>query len=73
MEIIYRKLIEASGTCRLRQEVEDLFTELKEVHKVDPDKVTFGTHYHAFTLACQGPEREIPGIQDKDLYVQTME
>jgi hypothetical protein len=62
VEIVYRRLIEASGTCRLRDEVEALFNELKEVHKVDPDKVTFGTHYHAFTVASQGPNREIPRI-----------
>jgi len=70
IEIVYRKLIEACGTCRLREEVEALFTELKEVHKVDPDKITFGTHYHAFTLACQGSQEH---LQQKEMYVPTMD
>jgi hypothetical protein len=52
IEVVYRKLIEACGTCSLKDEIEVLFNELKDVHKIDPDKVTFGTHYHAFSLAC---------------------
>lgn len=38
---------------------------------MDPDKVTFGTYYHAFTVASQGTE--IPGVSKKDMYVPTME
>ena len=46
-------MIEAAGTCSLKEEIEGLFTELKEIHKVDPDKITFGTYYHAFSMASQ--------------------
>lgn len=53
IEIIYRKMIEAAGTCSLKEEIEGLFAELKEVHKVDPDKITFGTYYHSFSMASQ--------------------
>lgn len=70
-ELVYRRLIEACGTCKLKDEIEQLFTELKEVYKVDPDKVTFGTHYHAFALASLNTD--IPGVAAKDMYVPTME
>lgn len=47
IEIIYRRLFEACGTCRLPEEILDLFNDMKH-NKIDPDKVTFGTYYQAF-------------------------
>lgn len=47
IEIIYRRLFEACGTCRLQDEILDLFQDMKR-NKIDPDKVTFGTYYQAF-------------------------
>ncbi len=44
IEIIYRRLFEACGTCRLQEEILDLFTDMKK-NAIDPDKVTFGTYY----------------------------
>ena len=47
IEVIYRRLFEACGTCRLPDEILDLFNDMKR-NKIDPDKVTFGTYYQAF-------------------------
>jgi len=46
-EYIYRKLFEMCGNARLKDEIIDIFKELKRA-KIVPDKVTFGTYYHAF-------------------------
>jgi pentatricopeptide repeat protein len=50
IEIIYRRLFEACGTCRLQDEILDLFNDMKK-NKIDPDKVTFGTYYQAFQVS----------------------
>lgn len=47
IEIIYRRMFEACGTCRLPEEILELFNDMKK-NKIDPDKVTFGTYYQAF-------------------------
>ncbi len=44
VEIIYRRLFEVCGTCRLSEEIQELYTDMKR-NKIDPDKVTFGTYY----------------------------
>lgn len=49
-ELIYRRLFEACGTCRLQDEIQELFADMKR-HKIDPDKVTFGTYYQAFLIS----------------------
>jgi len=50
VEIIYRRLFEACGTCKLQEEILDLFNDMKQ-NKIDPDKVTFGTYYQAFLMS----------------------
>ena len=37
------------GTCKLRDELTDLFKDMK-ANKIEPDKVTFGTYYQAYQL-----------------------
>ena len=54
VEIIYRRLFEACGTCRLQDEILDLFQDMKR-NKIDPDKVTFGTYYQAFQVSKKQP------------------
>ena len=49
-ELIYRKLFEACGHCRLKEDLVELFREMKKA-KIEPDKVTFGTFYHSVSLA----------------------
>ena len=49
-EMIYRRLFEACGTCRLQDEIQDLYLDMKK-NKIDPDKVTFGTYYQAFLIS----------------------
>lgn len=49
-EMIYRKLFEACGTCKLGEEILELFNAMKQ-SKIDPDKVTFGTYYQAFLMS----------------------
>jgi pentatricopeptide repeat protein len=44
VEIIYRRLFESCGACKLKEEILELFDEMKK-SKIDPDKVTFGTYY----------------------------
>lgn len=44
VEMIYRRLFEVCGTCRLSDEIQELYNEMKK-NKIDPDKVTFGTYY----------------------------
>jgi len=44
VELIYRKLFEACGTCKLQEEILELYSDMKK-NKIDPDKVTFGTYY----------------------------
>lgn len=43
-EMIYRRLFEACGACKLGDEILELFNDMKQ-NKIDPDKVTFGTYY----------------------------
>jgi len=50
IEIIYRRLFESCGTCKLQNEILELFNEMKK-NKIDPDKVTFGTYYQSFLLS----------------------
>ena len=50
IEIIYRRLFEACGTCRLQDEIVELYNDMKK-NKIDPDKVTFGTYYQAFQVS----------------------
>jgi hypothetical protein len=50
IEVIYRRLFEACGTCRLQDEIKDLYNDMKR-NKIDPDKVTFGTYYQAYQVA----------------------
>lgn len=49
-EIIYRRLFEVCGTCKLQDEILELFNTMKE-SKIDPDKVTFGTYYQSFLMS----------------------
>lgn len=44
VEMIYRRLFEVCGTCRLQDEIQELYSDMKK-NKIDPDKVTFGTYY----------------------------
>ena len=50
IEIVYRRLFESCGSCKLKEEILELFEEMKK-SKIDPDKVTFGTYYQSFLLA----------------------
>lgn len=50
IEVVYRRLFEACGTCRLPEEIRDIFQDMKR-NKIDPDKVTFGTYYQAYQVA----------------------
>lgn len=50
IEIVYRRLFEACGTCRLKDEILDLFNDMKN-NRIEPDKVTFGTYYQAFQVS----------------------
>lgn len=56
IEIIYRRLFEACGTCGLPEEILDLFNDMKHRNKIDPDKVTFGTYYQAYQVAKKTAE-----------------
>lgn len=47
VESIYRQLFEVCGICKLKEDILEIFTEMKQ-QRVDPDKVTFGTYYQAF-------------------------
>lgn len=49
-EIIYRRLFESCGTCKLEEEILELFNSMK-LCKIDPDKVTFGTYYQSFIMS----------------------
>jgi pentatricopeptide repeat protein len=51
IEVIYRRLFEACGTCGQPEEILDLFNDMKQQNKIDPDKVTFGTYYQAYQIA----------------------
>lgn len=44
IEIIYRRLFETCGTCKLQEEILVLFKDMKK-NNIDPDKITFGTYY----------------------------
>lgn len=44
IQMIYRRLFEACGACKLDDEIVELFNDMKK-NKIDPDKVTFGTYY----------------------------
>ena len=59
IEIIYRRLFETCGTCRLQDEILDLFNDMKK-NKIDPDKVTFGTYYQSFQVSKK-PLQPTPG------------
>lgn len=85
IEIIYRRLFEACGTCRLQDEILDLFQDMKR-NKIDPDKITFGTYYQAFQVSKKplntpnafgstlpGPfeaKVEMPYLRDKESYLK---
>ena len=45
IEIIYRRMFEACGSCRLQDQVRMLYSEMKSIRHIDPDKITFGTYY----------------------------
>lgn len=85
IEIVYRRLFEACGTCRLQEEILDLYTDMKK-NKIDPDKVTFGTYYQAFQVSkkpvanpnqvgpfaalSQATQDEIHGLRGKESYLK---
>jgi pentatricopeptide repeat protein len=50
VEMIYRRLFEACGTCRLQDEILELFKDMKR-NKIEPDKITFCTYYQAFLVS----------------------
>ena len=50
IEVVYRRLFEACGTCRLQEEIKEIYADMKR-NKIDPDKVTFGTYYQAYQVA----------------------
>lgn len=45
IEIIYRRMFEACGSCQLQEQVRLLYSEMKSIRHIDPDKITFGTYY----------------------------
>ena len=67
IELIYRRLFEACGRCRLQPELQELFQEMKR-GKVEPDKVTFGTYYQSFLLSKK-PLGEQPLLK-RDSYLK---
>jgi hypothetical protein len=52
-EIVYRRLFEACGTCLLKDEIQELWDDMRR-NKIEPDKITFGTYYQAFQIAKKG-------------------
>jgi hypothetical protein len=58
IEMIYRRLFEVCGTCKLQDEILELFNDMK-TNKIDPDKVTFGTYYQSFLLSKKNIEGNI--------------
>lgn len=50
VEQIYRRLFESCGTCRLQEEILELFNDMKR-NKIEPDKITFCTYYQAFLVS----------------------
>jgi pentatricopeptide repeat protein len=50
VEMIYRRLFEACGTCKLQDEILELFKDMKR-NKIEPDKITFCTYYQAFLVS----------------------
>ena len=46
IEVIYRRMFEACGTCKMSNELKELHKEMIR-SKVVPDKVTDGTYYQA--------------------------
>jgi hypothetical protein len=43
-EIVYRRLFEACGICRLKDEIQELWEDMRK-NRIEPDKITFGTYY----------------------------
>ena len=51
VEIVYRRMFEACGSCKEQEEVKQLYAELQSLRHVDPDKVTYGTYYQSLLLS----------------------
>jgi len=60
IEIIYRRLFEACGTCKLIGDLKELHSEMIKT-KIEPDKVTSGTYYQAL-LQC----KRMAGAKEND-------
>jgi pentatricopeptide repeat protein len=74
VEQIYRRLFESCGTCRLQDEILELFNDMKR-NKIEPDKITFCTYYQAFLISKKtnpildkGPRA--PAFQQKESYLK---
>lgn len=55
IEIIYRRMFEACGSCKLQDQVRLLYSEMKSIRHIDPDKITFGTYYQSLLLCQRDP------------------
>jgi len=70
-EFIYRKLFEVGGSCKLKEEVVEAFDEMKR-SKIVPDKVTFGTYYHAVQMCNASEEQAHLQMTKKNSYLKVV-
>ena len=54
VELIYRRLFESCGSCKLQEEILELFNDMKK-NKIELDKITFGTYYQSFLMCKKVP------------------
>jgi len=74
LEIIYRRMFEACGSCQQQEQVRQLYAEMKSIRHIDPDKITFGTYYQSLLL-CQRDPNEPNALQSdrKGNYISDIE
>ena len=58
VEIIYRRMFEACGSCQQQTQVKELYKEMKALKYLDSDKITYGTYYQSLLLCQRGGEQE---------------
>ena len=65
VEIIYRRMFEACGSCKQHEQVKELYKEMKTLKYLDTDKITFGTYYQALLLSQHGSDGKVPDSEIK--------